>query len=884
MSKTIWKLCLLFFLLPLVSSGTHIIGGEMTYECLGYDEETGLYSYEVSSIVYRDCGPNNVNNTDFDSQAGISFFQNYQLIADMLIPFTYAEEINTDIESPCYSDISSACVEKTTYKALIDIDFTNGPVEVAYQRCCRNNSVVNLVNPDETGTTLTVQIPVPLSGECNSSPTFNALPPVFICVGDLVNLDFSASDPDGDDLVYRLCSPFSGGDPVWPAPVPADPPPYYPVNWEDGYNEQMPFNSSPEISFNSENGLLNATVTQAGIYATGVCVDEYRDGVLLSTIKRDYQVFVFNCPLFIDANFDEQSIDQFCDGLTITFDNLSQGSNQFFWDFGVEDVDSDTSNLTYPTFTFPESGFYDVMLIAGGTDDCADTAYGTYYVQPPVEVEMVIFEPTCDEELLYSFDVVSNAENGEFTWTFGNFAISTDPNPTDIPFSIPGEFEVVLNYDYNGCVDNIFKTLEISPKPQAIINPQPITCIGMIVQPENASTDASAYYWTLSNDEILSVSFQENPIFDVPEEGDYSLRLVVTSDSICFDTATAYYTAYPLLEAFFEMPEPIACFDDQNFSFEAGGSFQENAEFLWTFGPLSNTGTITTSMATNVVFDGLGKHIISLTVFENGCEHTYTDSITLQPNPTSDFITDIGSGCVPLTVNFYNQSEGSTLLNYKWDFGDGSYSSVREPSHSYVNPGIYPVKLYVFTTSGCIDTVISQLPDPVHAYKNPEAGFMVNDREVDILDPHIFVTDTSIGALHISYLVNGTEMIDARDFEFSFDEGGYQNIQQVAINENNCVDTHSETILVKGLLVFMANAFTPNGDGINDAVKPSTVGVESYRYQIFDRWGNMLFETTNPEEEWEGNNSPEGVYNYIIRANDVTKEPHLFTGSILLIR
>ena len=159
---------------------THLVGGEMTYTCLGYNEASNEYTYSVVLTVYRDCGPNNELGTFFDDFAAIGIFQNNQLYNEIFIPYPgFNTNIDTEINNPCLDNPSDACVQKAEYSAEVILNFDNGPIDITYQRCCRNGSISNIVEGQSSGTTLTVHIPVPVNGQCNSSPKFNVLPPAF---------------------------------------------------------------------------------------------------------------------------------------------------------------------------------------------------------------------------------------------------------------------------------------------------------------------------------------------------------------------------------------------------------------------------------------------------------------------------------------------------------------------------------------------------------------------------------------------------------------------------------------------------------------------------------------------------------------------------------
>ena len=124
-------------------------------------------------------------------------------------------------------------------RLLIQIRFSchsNGGYQVVYQRCCRNQDIVNILNPTSTGATYSCFISESALLNCNSSVVFNQWPPVYICQGVPIVYDHSGFDADGDSIVYRLCTPLTGATPVQSMPQPPNNPPYSTVSWIPPYS------------------------------------------------------------------------------------------------------------------------------------------------------------------------------------------------------------------------------------------------------------------------------------------------------------------------------------------------------------------------------------------------------------------------------------------------------------------------------------------------------------------------------------------------------------------------------------------------------------------------------------------------------------------------
>jgi len=299
-----WGVVLLLYFLLSGSSlkANHLIGGELSYECLGEN------NYQVNLTIYRDCDADNA--ADFDDPAIVFVYDSFGAVIDVMY-MEYKEDnsglVTPNLENVCDSFLpQNTCIQFTVYSNMLSINPDIGDITLVYQRCCRNNGVLNVANSSETGSTYEIFIPRENENCDNSSPVFNNEPPAIICRGLLFEFDFSANDLDGDDLVYSLCTPFDGADQMDPHPGASgqspEPHPYNPIVWANGYDEnnQLGFDSS--IRIDAESGVLTVFPENFGLFTIGVCVSEFRNGVLLSTSIRDLQFNVLPCQTISDID------------------------------------------------------------------------------------------------------------------------------------------------------------------------------------------------------------------------------------------------------------------------------------------------------------------------------------------------------------------------------------------------------------------------------------------------------------------------------------------------------------------------------------------------------------------------------------------------------
>ncbi|MDH3651386.1 MAG: hypothetical protein OEQ53_17000, partial [Saprospiraceae bacterium] len=205
MKKIILGFVLLVGLAP-ASYGFHIIGGEITYECLG----NGRYRFVMK--IYRDCRPQQ-QAAPLDDQAAIAIYRgSSNLIASLNIALESSSFVDPP-DLPCLIPPDNLCVEEGIYQW--EFEFSDWPTTqsflIVYQRCCRNNTIANIATPQQVGATYAIEITPEAQAVCNNSPVFNEFPPTVVCVGNIINFDHSARDAEGDSLVYEFCSPLKGG-------------------------------------------------------------------------------------------------------------------------------------------------------------------------------------------------------------------------------------------------------------------------------------------------------------------------------------------------------------------------------------------------------------------------------------------------------------------------------------------------------------------------------------------------------------------------------------------------------------------------------------------------------------------------------------------------
>lgn len=520
-----------------VSRATHIIGGELYYDCLGGN------TYRITLKIYRDCY---LGQAPFDDPAKITVWTGTGGYLQVIeLPFPGSTNVPFISSNPCFQAPPNVCVEQAIYQTVVTLPNSPSGYIFAYQRCCRNNTIVNIVDPGNTGATYTEQ--VPSADLCNNSPRFTNFPPIALCIGEPLIFDHSATDPDGDSLVYELCTTFDGATPNDPQPLITSPPPFSPITFQAPYNASSPIASVPPAAIDPNTGILTVTPTQIGQYVVAVCVSEYRNGVLIGTHRRDFQFNVTNCLSNVTSDnelpasfINVGNVYESCDGLTVPFENNSVNGQFYYWDFGVPAITSDTSVAFEPTYTYPNSGTYTIMLVANPGYFCADTDYVTIHIRDLMDIDFTAGPGQCIDGNSWNFNATGIIPAGTtFNWDFtasGIPATSFAQNNPGVTFINPGFHTVTLAADYDGCVDTAIHEVLVYGHPTVTIDVDTTGCVNYDAH-FTADVDSAfnnlVYNWTFGDG---GTSNEEDPIHIYFNPGNYSVTYQLISLTGCQDT------------------------------------------------------------------------------------------------------------------------------------------------------------------------------------------------------------------------------------------------------------------------------------------------------------------------------------------------------------
>ncbi|MBR9920198.1 MAG: PKD domain-containing protein [Bacteroidetes bacterium] len=566
------------FLMPSGLFAKHIIGGGWTYECLG----NGTYEFKLT--MYRDC--NDPTGAGFDFQAPVSIYRGAagDPEATILVPFNFdVENVQPDIDNPCVILPPNLCVEVGTYTFTYTFDIwpANEAYTISYQRCCRNNTISNVVNPGDIGATFTIEITPASQDVCNNSPVFETFPPTVICVNEPLEYDHSATDVEGDQLIYELCSGFEGGgntgapgnacDGV--APNPACPPPYDPIQYLPPYSPLNPLGGNPAMTIDANTGLLTGTPDIQGQFVVGVCVYEYRNGELLTVLRREFQFNVAYCEPLVavdlpaDINLGDIEIFEFCPYEEVMLENnsiLDPDADFFSWEFDIGDTTYVYDEFE-PVISLPGPGTYTGEFTIVQPTGCADSSMVWIRVHPETTADFEFEYDTCiagpvffsDESLTDSEGLVA------WDWDFGDSESSESAYPLHF-FEEPGLYDVQLVVtDTNYCQAGVEIPVNYFPVPGLIlVSPNDTSsCPPANITFENLSSPIDDSYevsWDFGDG---GTGTDISPEYEYKEPGTYSVNLNIISPIGC-ETDTTFENLIYISER----PEADFNFSPESFS------------------------------------------------------------------------------------------------------------------------------------------------------------------------------------------------------------------------------------------------------------------------------------------------------------------------------
>ncbi|MCC6700729.1 MAG: gliding motility-associated C-terminal domain-containing protein [Fluviicola sp.] len=531
------------------------------------------------------------------------------------------------------------------------------------------------------------------------------------------------------------------------------------------------------------------------------------------------------------------------------------------------------------------TGTITVNASANGCNAVAETFDITINQLPTVDPVTAITQ--CSNTTVNSVVFTSTTPGVTFDWTNSNTSIGLGASGTGALPSFTATNATTAQTSGTITVTPTLGTCVGSPITFAInVNPVPVPtaqnngplCPGDAFNLTSTGLPGSTYSWTGPNG---FVSGNQNPTIASVTAADAGLYTVTVSLAGCTGTATTTLTMNPSQVPTITQVGPF-CINDPVVLLQAsvaGGTWSGNG----IVNPV--TGQFAPSSAVS------GNNVITYTVI-GACAVPATTTIVINPLPTVQFTAPDLSGCTPFTAVFTDNSVPASS-SVSWDFGDGTNSTqTGTVSHVYNGTGCFDVSLTTTSAEGCSSSLTLNNYICVNPYA--DASFTVDNPTHSIINPEFQTFNSSTDATIYSWTFGDGTTSSATNptHEYPSEPGTYT-IMLAANNANNCPDTAYLTVVIEDQLIFhVPNSFTPDGDEFNNMFEPifySGFDPQSYTLLIYDRWGEVLFESHNVEQGWNGTYHDgivkEGTYTWTIQFKDsMSDKKRTYNGNVTLLK
>ncbi|MFT3681756.1 MAG: PKD domain-containing protein [Ferruginibacter sp.] len=881
------KRLLLILLLTITGanlSARHLKGGFFTYKYLGpgtVDPQKLLY--RITLTEYMDCS---ARGQQIDEQVPFTIFDagTRGIVANPSVSITSQTFLEKKSDDICITGNQAICFYQVViYELDYELPVSAGGYIISHQRCCRIEDMDNIVNSADVGNTYSIQIPgtsspVPNANK-NSSPVFFVNDTVVVCSGRYFNYLITATDSDNDSLSYELCAGYlggsGGGQNSNPAPNPSTPPPFTLVPYQFPYSGSSPLGN--RVTINPITGMLSGIappINGTGEYVLTVCVNEFRNRIQFAQTRKELHIKVRDCdPL--QARLAPKAVT--CDGFDVGFSNdLTNPSGTIYeWTFGEPRSGSaDTSFDEKPRHTYLDTGVYTVKLrvyIAGGL--CADSTTLQVRVYPGFFPAFTAQEPFC-KGIPAHFTDITTTRYGLVTgwrWDFGDTPAgdtSINRNPV-YTYNEPGNYRVKMIVGNTfGCVDTVEQDVTVITSLPLGLPHDTLICIIDTIQ--LTATGSGTFTWSPNYmiNTLNSPSVLISP--DIPTMYYVAFRDIqgcIGNDSV-FVNVKSFVT--------------ISTRSDTTICRTDGIQLNVNSDALiynWEPSLYLNDSKIK---------DPLATPLASVTTYKvtgniGKCASSDFVTITTVPYPDADAGRDTVV-CFEQPVQL-SASGGSS---YSWS------PSTFLSNANIANPRVVKPTSdmsYVVTvmdTLGCpkpgLDTVLIGVQPKVNAKT-------VGDTSVVIGQPLQLLT--SGGVNEDTYLWQPSTWLDNSSImnPVALPQGDITYTIKITTKRGNC--TGMDTVKVKIYFLepdfYMPNAFSPNGDGLNETLKPVVLGLRQLNYfRIFNRSGKLIFSTSRIGEGWDGTykGTPQDPGNYVWVAYGVTYKGEVIMrkGNAVLVR
>ncbi|MBN1416329.1 MAG: PKD domain-containing protein [Bacteroidales bacterium] len=522
--------------------------------------------------------------------------------------------------------------------------------------------------------------------------------------------------------------------------------------------------------------------------------------------------------------------------------------SSYQWSGQTQPLNSTTS--TTPVFNSVIKGFYDLKFTVIDDNNCRGSDSIILFNDIPRAVFTSDATPQCSPVTIH----FTNASEGAvaYHWDFGDGDTSHNSDPEHLFKNVSSSVEhyhvVLTAISLNGCEHKTNEYITVYPNPVTVISTYPEKACHPAEILLSATPGGFRYNWDFGDGYSEEGNFNTLHTFVNLSEKDttYAVTLITTSFFECLDTVTAFITVHPSPVAAFEV-SPLSQMYPERTVMLTNTTPGTHWDHTWYFG--DKTISFKRDPGTHS-YPRPDEYTLKLVVKGEHCTDSTITMIEILPHPPVAEFKPVQPGCMPLTIQFENTSSYSN--SFLWEFGDGAVSNKPNPEYTYYEAGKYKIKLTAWGDGG-----VDSYSTTNDVWILPNAFFETAPRFVFVNDQTVhFFNLSDNGHTYVWDFGDGTKSTEFNPKHLYTEEGNYD----VTLNvwtENGCYDLYvlEEAVLVKpsGKIIF-PNAFRPESElAENRIFIPGVIdNVAKYHLMIFNRWGELIFESFDKDTGWDG--------------------------------
>ncbi|MDX2173463.1 MAG: gliding motility-associated C-terminal domain-containing protein [Bacteroidota bacterium] len=588
-----------------------------------------------------------------------------------------------------------------------------------------------------------------------------------------------------------------------------------------------------------------------------------------------YTSGVINVPSGSSAAFNIPSPSQCITGNNFSFSALTS-SGIHTYSFNPAVGAPAIGNVPNYSGFFSNVGTYSVTHSYTTTSGCVSFSTAVVSINPMPTITALSSGNVCQNASV----TLSASGANSYVWSGpNNFSASQGTLAyTSAPLSLNGNF-TVTGTDLNGCSNTATLSQVIFPG----LTPQAVGSIGCINDNLTLSVSAgNSYQWTGPNGFSSTLQNPTIPNANLSNSGSYTV--VVTPTSGCAGIAVANCSIFPNPTVGFVGNTELC--KGATFTFTGTGAL--NYKWLTMYDVLS----LEDSYSISSTSPNLQNTYTLVGADANGCLNSVVITPIVLPLPSAFVTPQINAGCAPFCTTFDLTKQSTNIISALWSFDNGnSYNDSSKVTQCFNTQGIHNVNVDLVDAKSCK----SSITNSIEVYPTPHADFIYspdspneNDFTVTFAD---ITSNATITNWHWDFYSNGKDTSIKQNPVYDFPNIGNYFVFFKVKSNYGCVDSVIKKLsVVEDVTFYIPNSFTPNGDNNNEIFMPKAVGVKKYHMDIFDRWGQLLFSTSDIEKGWDGKAKkggdvlPPDVYVYKISVTQNTGKPKQYVGHVTLIK